>query len=101
MWHGGAPLGTLSGTVSSEGMGQLSVSQRCDGWHLGLMGTVRVLQVRSHSTEQRGRITSLTLQAMLLWMQPGERLAFWAVRVHCWLKSFSACLYPYIPSVYS
>ena len=44
-----------------------------------------VLQVRCHSAEQRGRIPSLTLLAMLLWMQPRIQLGFWAARAHCWL----------------
>ena len=32
-------------------------------------------------------ITSLTLLAMLLLMQPRIQLAFWAARAHCWLMS--------------
>ena len=55
------------------------------GWgthHLSVLSTPHldaVLQVRSHSTEQRGRITSLALLAVLLWMQPRVWLAFWAI----------------------
>jgi len=35
------------------------------------------------SVEQRGRIPSLTLLAMLLVMQPRVRLACWAASTHC------------------
>ncbi|KAK4829131.1 hypothetical protein QYF61_002210 [Mycteria americana] len=53
-----------------------------------------VLQVGSH-LEQRGRITSLDLLAMLLLMQPRIQLAFWAVSAHCWVMSgFSFTITP-------
>ena len=63
------------------------------------------LQMRSHSSEQRGRITSLALLATLLLVQPRIQLA---VRAHCWLVSSChhqhpqilfgrAVLYPFIP----
>jgi len=34
--------------------------------------------------KQRGRITSLSLPAILLLMQPRTPLAFFAARAHCW-----------------
>ena len=46
-----------------------------------------VLHVRSHSSEQKGRITSFTLLVTLLLTQPRTQLAFWAAREHCWLTS--------------
>ena len=61
--------------------------------------------MRSHSSEQRDRITSLALLASLLLVQPRIQLA---VRAHCWLVSSChhqhpqvlfgrAVLYPFIP----
>jgi len=51
------------------------------------------LQVKS---EQRNRIPSLTLLAMLLGMQPRMLLVFWAVSAHCWVMlSFPVCTHPY------
>jgi len=45
--------------------------------------------------EQRARIPSLNLLAMLLLMQPGIPLAFWAVTAHCWVMfSFSSTSTP-------
>jgi len=41
------------------------------------------LQVGLTRAEQRGRITSLDLLAMLLLMKPRIWLAFWAVSAHC------------------
>ena len=47
-----------------------------------------VLQVRPHSTEQRGRITSLATLATLLLVQ--LRMAFWAVSQQCALEAQKA-----------
>ena len=45
--------------------------------------------------EQRGRITSPDLLAILLLMQPRIWLAFWAVSTHCWvMMSFSSTSTP-------
>jgi len=44
-----------------------------------------VLHVRSHSTEQSGRITSLNLLAMLLWMQTRVRVCFLGCEGTYWL----------------
>ena len=54
--------------------------------------------------EERRTVTSLSLLVMLLLMQPGIQLAFWAAVTHCWLmtsfsstgtpKSFSSGLLP-------
>ena len=42
-----------------------------------------VLQMCATNAEQRGRITSIDLLAMLLLMQPRMLLAAFATRVHC------------------
>ena len=44
-----------------------------------------VLQMCATNAEQRGRITSIGLLAMLLLMQPRMLLAASAARAHCWL----------------
>ncbi|KAK4821667.1 hypothetical protein QYF61_027135 [Mycteria americana] len=47
--------------------------------------------------EQRDRITSLDLLAMLLLTQPRISLAFWAASAHCWLmSSFFIHQYPQV-----
>ena len=47
------------------------------------------------TAEQRGRIPSLNLLAMMLGMQPRVQLAFWAVSACCWLmSSFSSISSP-------
>jgi len=55
---------------------------------LGAPGLDAVLQMGpQEGSAERDRITSLDLLATLLLMQPEIRLAFWAVRAHCWLMS--------------
>ena len=44
----------------------------------------------------RGRVTSPSLLATLLWMQPRVRLAFWAAKARCWLMP--SCHPPAPPS---